>query len=89
MSTNHSVLNELLSPVADCLNMNLEGARQLSELRASESVQEQVQILAEKSNAGTLSTEEREIYETYVAATTFIGILQSKARKMLKNSLES
>ncbi|MCA9042488.1 MAG: hypothetical protein KDA65_19190 [Planctomycetaceae bacterium] len=86
MSTSYSVLNELLSPVADCLNMNMEGARRLVELRAPDSVQEQIQVLAEKSNAGTLSSEERETYETYATASAFIAILQSKARKLLKDS---
>lgn len=39
-----------------------------------------VDELADKSTAGSLSAEERAEYESYIAASTLIGILQSGAK---------
>jgi molybdenum cofactor cytidylyltransferase len=52
----------------------------LRALRADSAVQSRVDELAEKSTSGTLTGEERSEYEAYVAASTFIAILQAKAR---------
>ncbi len=41
--------------------------------------------LARKSEEGTLSDDEREEYDAFVSAGNFIAILQSKARRLLKN----
>ena len=41
--------------------------------------------LAQKSEEGTLSDDEREEYDAFVSAGNFIAILQSKARRLLKN----
>jgi uncharacterized protein YnzC (UPF0291/DUF896 family) len=57
--------------------------RKLVDLRAHAVVQERVDELADKSTAGALTSEERAEYEAYVAASTLIGILQSKAQKIL------
>ncbi len=84
MTTQSDVLNDLLTPVGNCLTP--ETAEQLVNLRASESVQAHIEQLAEKSNGGTLSAEEQAEYETLVSTGTFIAILQSKARKILKES---
>ncbi len=77
----HMVLDRLLDPITRCLTP--EAARKLVELRADAAVQGRVDELADKSTAGSLSADERAEYEAYVAANTLIGILQSKARKML------
>jgi hypothetical protein len=77
-----AVLNEILDPVGRFLTA--ESAKQLVELRASPSIQALIEHLAVKSTEGTLTTEERADYETYVAAGTFIAILQAKARKFLQ-----
>ena len=75
------ILDRLLDPVAQCLT--LESARHLVALRADPVAQEQIEQLAEASTEGRLSPEQREEYEAYVAAATFIAILQSKARALL------
>jgi hypothetical protein len=74
-------LDRILEPVGRCFTA--EGAKRLLELRADPTVQERVDELADKSTAGTLSPEERTEYEAYIAAGTFIAVLQSKARTML------
>jgi hypothetical protein len=77
-----AVLNELLEPVGRILTV--ESAKQLIELRASPSVQALIEQLAAKSTEGTLTAEEQADYQTYVSAGTFIAILQSKARRLLR-----
>jgi hypothetical protein len=58
-------------------------ARALAELRAHENLQARVAELAEKCNEGQLTPDERSEYETYVQASTLVGILQAKARRFL------
>jgi len=83
MSTAHPVLSELLDPVGDCLT--LEVAERLVRLRAPASVQKRMEELARKSEEGQLSKDQQEEYEAYVSAGNFIAILQSKARKLLRD----
>jgi len=80
-SSAYAVLNRLLDPVTQCLTP--DAARKLVALRADATVQGRVDELADKSTAGSLTAEERAEYETYIAASTLIGILQSKAQKIL------
>ena len=84
MNTQSAVLNDLLTPVGDCLTPDT--AQQLANLRASDAVQAHIEQLAAKSNDGTLSAEEQVEYETLVSTGTFIAILQSKARKILNDA---
>ena len=77
----NGILDRLLDPVARCLT--IESARHLVALRADPVAQEQIEQFAEASTEGRLSPEQREEYEAYVAAATFIAILQSKARALL------
>lgn len=46
-------------------------------------VQSRLDELAGKSCDGTLSSDERTEYETWVRAIYFIGVLQAKARKIV------
>ncbi len=80
MNTAQGILDELLEPVGACLTP--EVAEQLTKLRAPESVKVRIEELAE---AGTLSDAEREEFAALVSMGNFIAILQSKARKLLKN----
>jgi hypothetical protein len=75
------ILDRLLDPVSRCLTDN--AARELAGLRADEETQARVRDLAEKCNEGTLSTEERAEYESYVMAASVVAILQAKARARL------
>jgi hypothetical protein len=84
MSTETAVLNEVLDPVGRC--MNRDELQRLVEMRAPESVQARFDALAEKSSAGTLTGEERAEYETLVSAASFLAVLQSKARKLLREN---
>ena len=83
MSTAHTVLDELLEPVGACLTP--EVAKRLAKLRAPESVQARMGELARKSEEGTLSEDERGEYDAFVSAGNFIAILQSKARRLIKD----
>jgi hypothetical protein len=83
VNTAHTVLDELLQPLGDCLTV--EVAERLSALRAPASVQARIEELARKSEEGQLSGSEREEYEALVSAGNFIAILQSKARRVLKD----
>lgn len=82
MST-HSVLDELLDPVGACLTP--EVAERLTKLRAPVSVQKRMEELARKSQEARLSKQEQEEYDAFVSAGNFIAILQSKARKLLRD----
>lgn len=78
---NTAVLDQIFEPVTQCLTP--EVARRIAALRASAEIQERIDQLAEKSNEGALSGEERAEYETWVRAINFLGILQAKARKII------
>jgi uncharacterized protein YnzC (UPF0291/DUF896 family) len=52
-------------------------------LQVDEQLQARVDALAEKCNEGQLTSEEKSEYESYVQASTLIGILQAKARRIL------
>ena len=79
-----ATLNQLLTPLGDCLTP--EAAEKIVNLRADESLQERIHELGKKSTEGELTAEERDEYETVVQYTNFVSILQSKARKLLRNS---
>ncbi len=83
MSTANTVLDELLEPVGACFTP--EVAQRLINLRASSAVQKRIEELARKSEQGQLSKVEQEEYEALVSAGNFIAILQSKARRLLKD----
>ncbi len=82
MSTANTVLDELLEPIGACLTP--EVAQRLVELRASDSVQKRVEELARMSEEGRLSKAEQEEYDAFVSVGNFIAILQSKARRLLR-----
>ena len=84
MATVHSVLTDLLDPLADCMTPEVAG--KVIRLRASADANNRMQFLADKSAAGTLTDDEQEEYEACVSAGTFIAILQAKARRMLGNN---
>ena len=79
--SNTAVLDQLFEPVSRCLTPDV--ARSIAALRASPEVQNKLDDLAEKSTEGTLTTDERSEYETYVRAINFIGVLQAKARAVI------
>ena len=76
-----AVLDEMLEPVSRCFG--LETARALAGFHVDEQTQSRVDELAEKCNEGRLTPDEKAEYEAYVQASTLIGILQAKARRVL------
>lgn len=58
-------------------------ANRLVALRVSPRVQARVDDLADRCSDGLLTPEERAVYESYVRAINFIGVLQGKARRVL------
>ena len=80
-TTQTAVLERLLDPLAQCLTVTT--ARKILSLRADPIAQERIDELADKSNEGRLSPDERAEYELYVSTGTFIAILQAKARALL------
>ena len=48
-----------------------------------------MEVLAKKSEEGSLSDREREEYEAFVSAGNFVAILQSKARRLLADFLKT
>jgi hypothetical protein len=79
-----AILDRILDPVTSCLTPDV--AAKLVALRADDETQARVDALAEKSNEGTISPEERQEYDRYRDAFHFMTILQAKARKLLNQS---
>jgi|LakMenEpi03Aug12_release.lakeMendotaPanAssembly.Ray.scaffolds.fasta_scaffold1474709_1 hypothetical protein len=79
-----SALELLMSPVTDCLDE--ASLRALVELRAYPEAADRIRVLAEKCNEGELSVAERAEYETCVMFGNFLGVLQAKARRKLRDS---
>jgi hypothetical protein len=82
MSTTAIHLDRLLEPFAGCLSADV--AAKVAALRADDEMQERIDYLAERSNEGTLSEDEREEYAGYLHAIDVIAVLQAKARAMLR-----
>jgi len=76
-----SLNTRLLDAVSDCLTPAV--ARRIVALRADSETRARVEVLAEKCNEGQLTPQERAEYESYVSTSTFIAILQAKARAFL------
>ncbi len=81
---NHSGLEQLMSPVADCLDE--ASLLALVKLQASSTAAKRMAGLAARANEGTLSAAERTEYETCVMFASFLGVLQSKARRRLNGA---
>ena len=73
----------MFSCVADCLDR--PSLQSIVELRAPKDAEDRVEWLAERANEGLLTKDESAEYESCIQFTTFMGILQSKARKKLQN----
>jgi hypothetical protein len=86
MTMESTTLERMVDPVSRCLTP--EVARQIVALRADPVLEQRVAELARKAENGRLNEVEHEEYESYIRASKFISILQSKARTLLaKNSV--
>jgi hypothetical protein len=75
-------LDRLLEPLAGCLSPDV--AAKVADLRADDAMQARIDYLAERSNEGLLTAEEREEYAGYLHAIDVIAVLQAKARSLLR-----
>ena len=74
-------LDRLLEPLAGCLSP--EVAAKVADLRADDAMQSRIDFLADRSNDGLLTTEERDEYTGYLHAIDVVAVLQAKARSLL------
>ena len=75
-------LDRLLEPLAASLSPDV--AAKVAEMRADETMQNRIDYLAERSNEGLLTAQEREEYAGYLHAIDVITVLQAKARSILR-----
>ncbi len=80
-SSASQLLDRLLEPIGQALTP--EAARRLVDLRADDETQRLMDSLAEAANEGRLDESQREEYESLVAVSGLIAILQAKARRVL------
>jgi hypothetical protein len=66
--------------------LSADVAAKVAELRADDAMQDRIDYLAERSNEGTLSEDERDEYAGYLHAIDVIAVLQAKARAMLRTA---
>ena len=84
MSTTAIHLDRLLEPFAGCLSPDV--AAKVADLRADDTMQDRIDYLAERSSEGLLTAQEREEYAGYLHAIDVIGVLQAKARALLRKA---
>jgi len=82
MSTTE-ILEQVLDPFVDCLTP--DAAQKIVGLRADSEAQSRLDQLAERANEGLLTEEERAELEKLRATFHVITLLQSKARRILRN----
>jgi hypothetical protein len=75
-------LDRIFEPLGDVLNV--DAAQRIVDWRADEATQARLDELADKCTEGSLTSAEREEYDAYIRAIDFIGILQAKARSVLR-----
>jgi hypothetical protein len=74
-------LDRFLEPVTEVFTPAL--ARKLVDLRADPELQCHIDMLRQKANEGTLTSEEDAEYKAVVEAVDVMAILQAKARQFL------
>lgn len=79
------LLDELLDPFAQCLDA--QSAQRVIEFGIAPSVQQKVEMLAERANEGTLTSDELRDYEALINGADFIAILKLKAQRRLNSNI--
>ena len=75
------LLNPLLEPIARCFTP--ESAREVLNAHSSEVALQRAEELAEKSQRGTLTPDERAEYRVFVEVGDLVALLKAKARRYL------
>lgn len=77
-----TALDRFLDPVTACFTPQV--AERIAGLHLDPDLMARIELLAQKANAGTLTAEEDDEYKDYVEGGDVLSLLQSKARKFLK-----
>ena len=87
-STPRPVETAVLEQLAelDVQSISPETARKLLQFRFDASHHERVTLLSEKAEQGTLTPAEQDDLDEYIRVGTLLGILQSRARQVLRNA---
>ena len=79
-----SVLDRILDPLCDFLNP--QAAQRIVALGLDPDVKARIAELADRSNEGLLSAEERAEYASYVEGAEILSLIKLKARRFLLTS---
>ncbi len=79
-----SPLATMLAPLE--ANLSTELAEALAGLRANESFEQRLDVLAEKATEGTLTPAEQAEYQSYVDALDVMGVIQLQAQRVLQGA---
>jgi hypothetical protein len=79
-----AILNRLIRP--DNANLSPEAARSILKLDFNDQDRARMHELADKSQAGTLSSAEEAELESYCRVGRLLDVLRSKARRSLKET---
>ncbi len=77
-----SALDRILDPVTACFTPQV--AERIVELRLDPELMARIELLAQKANEGTITSEEDEEYKDFVEGGDMLALLQAKARRFLK-----
>ena len=75
------ILSRMMAPLGRCLTP--QSAKEILSLRAGPAARRRLDRLATKSDAGTLTPEERAEYLLFVEVGDLVALLQAKARRYL------
>ena len=75
------LLDRILDPVTDAFTP--EVARRIVALKADPEMQSRIDVLATKSNEGSLTDDERAEYKNYVDVIDLSSVLQAKSQRVL------
>jgi hypothetical protein len=77
-TTSFTMLESWLEPV-----ITPDVARKILALKLDEKTLNLLDELGDKANEGTLTADERELYEAYIEANDLMAVFQARARKVL------
>ena len=83
MST--ALIDELLDPLTLCLDA--ESAKRIADFQIAPSLQDRLNLLAERANEGVLTNNERIDYEALINVSDFVSIIKLKAQRLLKSNV--
>jgi hypothetical protein len=76
-----TALDRMLEPLSDCVNV--EAAQRIVELRIGPDIQTRIAELADRSNEGLPTEDERAEYDSYVEGAEILSLIKLKARRHL------